>query len=100
MFSRPSRHTVTILGSGHTRRSHRGLMQPWFTRNRICSCDPPDVALERAQAASFLISNSACWRRCTRGRIILASITACICALFPAVTFEIVQQASFLILFL
>jgi len=35
------------------------------------------VAFEIAQAASFLMSNSACCRRFTRGRIILASITAC-----------------------
>lgn len=33
MFSRPSRHTVTILGSGHIRRSQRGFMQPWLTKN-------------------------------------------------------------------
>lgn len=43
----------------------------------ICSWEPPEVAFEIAHAASFLISNSACWRRCTRGKIILASITAC-----------------------
>ena len=35
------------------------------------------MALEIAHPASFLMSNSACWRRWTRGRIIFASITAC-----------------------
>lgn len=44
--------------------------------NLIWSLDPPEVALEIAQAASFLMSNSAFCNRCTKGRIIFASITA------------------------
>ena len=42
-----------------------------------CSAVPPDVALEMAHAASFLMSNSADWRSSTRGCIIPAFITAC-----------------------
>jgi hypothetical protein len=43
----------------------------------IWSCVPPEVAFEIAQAASFLMSNSAVCRRCTRGAIMFALITAC-----------------------
>lgn len=60
--------------------SHSGLMQPASTRARICSAVPPEVALLMAQAASFLMSNSAVASRLTRGATRLASITACICS--------------------
>mmetsp|Transcript_20263 Transcript_20263/g.56183 ORF Transcript_20263/g.56183 Transcript_20263/m.56183 type:complete len:214 (+) Transcript_20263:353-994(+) len=100
MFSRPSRATVTMRLSLTVRRSHMGLMAPWSTRCLICSCVPPDVALLMAQAASFLMSNSAVCRRCTRGPMRPVSITAWIWSLVPAVMLEIVQQASFLMLFL
>lgn len=43
----------------------------------IWSCVPPEVAFEIAQAASFLMSNSAVCRSCTRGAIMFAWITAC-----------------------
>jgi len=59
---------------------------------------PPDVALVIAQAASFLVLNSALCKMSIRTGKILASITAWICSRFPAVMFEIVQQASFRIL--
>lgn len=49
------------------------LQVPYF----ICSWVPPDVALEIAQAASFLMSNSADASSATRGGIMFASITAC-----------------------
>jgi hypothetical protein len=42
----------------------------------IWSCVPPEVAFEIAQAASFLMSNSAVCRRCTKGPIMFALITA------------------------
>mmetsp|Transcript_2962 Transcript_2962/g.6941 ORF Transcript_2962/g.6941 Transcript_2962/m.6941 type:complete len:214 (-) Transcript_2962:1257-1898(-) len=100
MFSRPSRATVTILVSLTMSRSHRGLMHPCWTRTLIWSWVPPDVALLIAQAASFLMSNSAVCSRCTSGPISPVSITAWICSLVPAVMLEIVQHASFLMLFL
>lgn len=88
----------------------------------ICSLEPPEVALVMAHAASFLVRNSATCRILIRGGSRPASITiykknlnvhlkttgfnilhvkathehTCICARFPAVILEIVQQASFL----
>lgn len=44
----------------------------------ICSAVPPDVALVMAQAASFLVLNSALLRISTSIGMILLSITACI----------------------
>jgi len=115
MFSRPSRATWMILLSMEFRRSHIGLMQPCVTRYRIWfgSCSPPEVAFEIAQHASFLVLKSAFWRMLSRGgmmllsltsagvprpsRWIYASIIAEICIGLPAVIFEMVQHASFLI---
>ena len=45
--------------------------------NLICCDVPPDVALVMAQAASFLVLNSALLRISTNIGMILASITAC-----------------------
>lgn len=47
-----------------------------------------------AQAASFITSKSDVFSSSMSLGIILQSIQAPICALFPAVIFEIVQQAS------
>ncbi len=88
-----------IRASEQVNRSQRGLIHPWFTKYRICSGVPPEVALDMAHAASFLISNSAFANNWIRGGIVFASMTACICCLFPAVIFDIVQQASFRIPF-
>lgn len=44
---------------------------------------------------TFRISNSALESSWMRGGIMLASMTAWICSLFPAVMFEMVQHASF-----
>lgn len=41
----------------------------------ICSAEPPEVALVMAQAASFLVRNSATCRIVMRGGSRLASIT-------------------------
>ena len=51
-----------------------------------------------AQAASFRVLNSACLRISISIGNTLPSIAAWICCRFPAVIFEIVQQASFRIL--
>merc|ERR1719460_2451663 len=59
--------TVTILGSEHVRSSHRGRMQWQEARYLICCTVPPLVALLMAQAASFLMSNSALESKSTRG---------------------------------
>jgi len=100
IFSRPSRATVIILASEHVSKSQRGLIVFCWTRYLSCSGDPPEVVLEMAQAASFLISNSAFVSNWISGGIIPASTTAWIWPLFPAVILEMVQQASFLIPFL
>mmetsp|Transcript_37092 Transcript_37092/g.116704 ORF Transcript_37092/g.116704 Transcript_37092/m.116704 type:complete len:216 (-) Transcript_37092:871-1518(-) len=100
MFSRPSSATVTMRASVHARRSQRGLMHPCCTRKVSCSWLPPEVALEMAHAASFLMSNSALARSCTRGGMMLASMMDWIWSLLPAVMLEMVQHASFLIDFL
>ena len=100
MFSKPSSATVTIRASEQTIRSHSGLMHPCSTRYLICWCVPPDVALEMAHAASFLMSNSACASRYTSGGTMLFSTMAWIWSLLPAVMLEMVQHASFLMLFL
>ncbi len=47
-----------------------------WTTYFICSCVPPDVALDIAHAASFLMSNSAVASKATRGGMMLASIIA------------------------
>ena len=60
-------------------RSQSGLMQPWETRYLICSWVPPLVALEMAQAASFLMSNSAVAKRWMSGGMMPASTTVWIC---------------------
>ena len=60
----------------------------------ICSGEPPEVALDMDQAASFLMSNSATDSKCTRGGMMFASMTAWICSRVPAVMLEMVQQAS------
>ena len=74
-------------------------MQPWETMYRIWSGleRAPEVALERAQQASFLDLKSPRVSTEINGGIKLASITDWIWFAFPAVIFEIVQQASFLI---
>mmetsp|Transcript_15555 Transcript_15555/g.45006 ORF Transcript_15555/g.45006 Transcript_15555/m.45006 type:complete len:228 (+) Transcript_15555:746-1429(+) len=100
MFSRPSRAMVTILASLTVRRSHRGRMQPCWTRNLIWAALPPEVALLMAQAASLRISNSALARSWIRGGMMLLSMTAWIWSLLPAVMLEMVQQASLRIPFL
>ena len=56
---------------------------------------PPDVVLVMAQAASFLVLNSALLSISINTGNTLASITAWICCLFPAVILDIVQHASF-----
>ena len=61
----------------------------------ICSSEPPEVALETAQAASFWISNSAVDKNRIKMGNISSLTTAWICAWLPAVIFERVQQASF-----
>mmetsp|Transcript_9395 Transcript_9395/g.32692 ORF Transcript_9395/g.32692 Transcript_9395/m.32692 type:complete len:213 (+) Transcript_9395:258-896(+) len=99
-FSRPSSATVTIRGSGHVSRSHSGLMHDCDTRYLICWCVPPEVAFEMAHAASFLMSNSAVSSRWMSGGTMLASTMAWIWSLLPAVMLEMVQHASFLMLFL
>lgn len=66
----------------------------------ICCLSFQVVALEIAQAASFLTSNSPSDNNLIIRGIILASITCCVCFLFPAVILEIVQAASFRIVFL
>ena len=43
----------------------------------ICSLEALDAAFDKAQAASFFISDSDVFRRTTRGLIMFASITAC-----------------------
>lgn len=48
-----------------------------FLSYLICSGVPPDVALVIAQAASFLVRNSAFWRISIKTGKIFASITAC-----------------------
>ncbi len=52
------------------------------------------MALLMAQQASFLVLKSAFWRMSMRGGMMLASMTAWICCDEPAVTLEMVQQAS------
>ncbi len=47
-----------------------------WTTYLICSCVPPDVALDIAHAASFLMSNSAVASKATSGGMMLASIIA------------------------
>merc|ERR1719201_681036 len=90
---------MMILTSATLSSSHKGGMQACDTRNLICSGVPPDVALLMAHAASFLMSNSALFRRLTSGGMTFASTTDWIWSLLPAVMFEIVQQASFLMPF-
>merc|ERR1719353_245920 len=100
MFSRASSATMMILTSATDNSSQRGGMQACDTRNLICSGVPPDVAFEMAHAASFLMSNSALLSKFTSGGMTFASTTDWIWSLLPAVMFEIVQHASFLIPFL
>ena len=69
-------------------------MHPCCSKYLICSGEPPSVALEMDQAASFLISTSAVARRCTSGGTTFASMTAWICSRVPAMMFEIAQHAS------
>src|SRR5437868_1826339 len=66
-------------------------------RYSIWSKDPPDVQLQRALAAWILISSSLLVASLISRPIITLSITAWIWNRFPAVIFETVQQASFLI---
>jgi hypothetical protein len=75
-------------------------MHPCWTRKLICWGLPPEVALLIAHAASFRMSNSALVRSWMRGGMMLFSMTAWICSLFPAVMLEMVQHASFRIPFL
>ena len=75
-------------------------MHPCCSKYLICSGEPPSVALEMDQAASFLISTSAVARRCTSGGMTFASMTAWICSRVPAVMFEIALHASLLMPFL
>mmetsp|Transcript_45701 Transcript_45701/g.148557 ORF Transcript_45701/g.148557 Transcript_45701/m.148557 type:complete len:377 (-) Transcript_45701:232-1362(-) len=96
----PSSATVTRRGSLQMSRSQSGLMHPCVTRYLICSVEPPLVALEMDQAASFLMSNSAVASSSTRGGMMLDSMTAWICSRVPAVMLEMVQHASFRIPFL
>ena len=55
---------------------------------------PPEVAFVIAQAASFRVLNSARDKMSIKTGKTLASMTAWICWRLPAVTLEIVQQAS------
>ena len=80
MFSSPSSATVTMRASWQVSRSHSGLMQPCSTKNLICWCVPPLVALEMAHAASFLMSNSAVPSRWISGGMMFASMMAWICS--------------------
>lgn len=59
IFQAIQRNLITRL-SGLTSMSQRGFMQPWLTMYLICSglARPPDVALEMAQQASFLVLKS------------------------------------------
>ena len=75
MFCSPSSAKVTIFASQTSSSSHNGGMQPWATKKWICSGVPPEVAFEMAQAASFLISNSAVFRNLINGGMRLASMT-------------------------
>mmetsp|Transcript_19453 Transcript_19453/g.52937 ORF Transcript_19453/g.52937 Transcript_19453/m.52937 type:complete len:461 (-) Transcript_19453:128-1510(-) len=99
MLSRASRATPMILASETRRRSTKGLMQPHSMRWPICCGEPPDVALLMAHAASFLMSKSAVCRRLITGGTRPQLMTSWIWSRVPAVTLEIVQQASFLIVF-
>lgn len=78
ILSSPSRATWIILLSIMVKTSQRGLMQPWDTRYLICggSCNPPGVAFEMAQQASFFVLASSLAWILIRGGTILASITA------------------------
>mmetsp|Transcript_98287 Transcript_98287/g.256776 ORF Transcript_98287/g.256776 Transcript_98287/m.256776 type:complete len:249 (-) Transcript_98287:591-1337(-) len=76
-----------------------GFMQPHSTKYSMCCALPPAVALLMAHAASFLMSKSPVASRWTMGGINWLLITSWICALFPAVIFDIVQQVSFRMLF-
>ena len=81
-------------------RSQSGRMHRCETRYMICS-SVPEVAFEIAQAASFCTSGKSAFASSwSSGGTRPASMTAWIWSLFPAVMLEIVQQASFRILFL
>ena len=56
---------------------------------------PPELVFVIAQAASFLVLNSAFPRMSIKAGKMLACMTAWICCLLPAVMLEMVQQASF-----
>lgn len=58
------------------RRPHISLQMLGKESYLICSGVPPDVALVMAQAASFLVRNSAFWRISINTGKILASMTA------------------------
>lgn len=62
-----------ILLSIDLSRSHNGLMTPWETMYLICegSAKAPEVALEIAQHASFLVLKSAFCRMLIRGGMML-----------------------------
>ena len=69
------------------------LRKRWRENSKIQNL-PPDVALVIAQAASFRVLNSARDKMSIKTGKTLASMTAWICWRLPAVTLEIVQQAS------
>jgi hypothetical protein len=94
------RRACTTRWSMTRSRSQSGGMQPYCTSCWIWLSSPPLVALLIAHAASRLISSSPCLSRCTMGSMQPDSMTALICSFVPAVTFEIVQHASFTMLFL
>mmetsp|Transcript_95410 Transcript_95410/g.199622 ORF Transcript_95410/g.199622 Transcript_95410/m.199622 type:complete len:202 (-) Transcript_95410:975-1580(-) len=99
ILARVSRATVIIFESCTPRRSQRGGMQPFSTKYSIWAGLPPAVALLKTQAASRLMSKSAVWRSSKTSGIRFALMTSWICALVPAVMFEMVQQDSFRMLF-
>lgn len=66
-----------------------------FTKYFICSAVPLLVALVIDHAASFRVLNSSFFSMWIKTGNICASITAWICCRFPAVIFDIVQDASF-----
>ena len=65
----------------------------WRKNSKIQNL-PPEVAFVIAQAASFRVLNSARDKMSIKTGKTLASMTAWICWRLPAVTLEIVQQAS------
>mmetsp|Transcript_47672 Transcript_47672/g.132280 ORF Transcript_47672/g.132280 Transcript_47672/m.132280 type:complete len:264 (+) Transcript_47672:362-1153(+) len=97
MLPRPSSATDTNLGSAKVSSRHIGGIQPCSSaRVLICSGRAPEVAFAIAHAASLrtLGEPSPYLMLFTSGGMMLASITAWICSLLPAVMLEIVQHAS------